>query len=250
MFVKYLIWRRVMKNFVMFILTLIILFFLIGCNLEKLTGYNYNADKPDNTIQISGRITNQFTKYGVLDARIRFGVFETLADANGEFIIVYQKGEDEDQNKIVPIEVSAHNYYGSEDEIIIGELDFNYDVELEYGASKVERVYLTAIDSLTSLMNVVVQDYQGFHNISQVTGNFWITQSVDKTEEVGFGMEIQFSKGMQLTSNTGIYYAPVSTNYLNIIDTNSTTTVYFSLTDYDNFKNDSRLYRLATLNME
>lgn len=244
-----------MKKNALFIFIFVIPLLILGCNFEKLTGYKYDAQKPDNTVKISGRITNKFTEYGVLDAKIRFGVFETLTDANGEFVIYYQKGEDEDQNRIIPIEVSAYNYYGFADEIMIGELDFYYDIELEYGASMVERVYLTTIDSQTSLMNVVVQDYQGFNNISQVTGNFWITEvytrpEIDEIIPVPFSAEITFQKGMQLTSNTGIYYASISNRWLKIGITNSTSTVYFSLTDYDNFKDDSRLYRLATLNTE
>ena len=98
---------------------LFVLLLLINCDTDKFFGYNYDAESLIESTPVSGRITNIFTSVPVTSAKIKIGPYETLTDKDGDYLLVYPLGTDEERDKFIPIIVTAPNYFPDSLETII-----------------------------------------------------------------------------------------------------------------------------------
>jgi len=138
---------------------------LISCDLDKFVGYNYDAESLIGTVQISGLVTNSFTGLHVKNARIQFGNEATYSDIDGNYLIVYPLGTDEERNKIIPITVSAENYFQYADSTIIYPENKEFNFSLVYAAPIIESSSLVSTTD-SAICYATIFDYQGIADIA------------------------------------------------------------------------------------
>ena len=157
-------------NKILFLLFVFLLY--INCDTDKFFGYNYDAESLIESAPISGRITNIFTSVPVASAKIKIGPYETLTDKDGDYLLVYPLGTDEERDKFIPIIVTAPNYFPDSLETIIYPQPLEINFSLEYGAPNIESSSITQRDPVMVNCDATVFDYQGVDDIDTVTAVF------------------------------------------------------------------------------
>ena len=181
-----------------------LLCFFTSCDLEKVTGYKYDARQPDNLVKISGTVVNVFTGEGAAHINISIGPYKTKTDVTGTYQLFYQKGEDEDMNLPIPVEIVSSKYETYSSEILIAEEDFTYNINLIYAAPMLESVYRGFEE-----IYAVVKDYQGNQDIAAVRGDFRIEVLDGILVEQPYQEIRELTRIGTLTATTAEYYIPV-----------------------------------------
>jgi len=143
------------------------------CDSDKFTGFNYNADKIENTTTITGTITNIFTDQPVARAVIEAQGRNATTSSQGEYQITYVLGDDDLFLRGAPVRISAQNYIVLDTTLIVFPTDNVLNARLEYGAPIIQSG--SVVDSITTAQ---VFDYQGAADIDSVfTIAFYIDDS-------------------------------------------------------------------------
>ena len=150
-----------------FFLLLLIGFLLAGCDLEKFTGYDHDAQPVPNSARIYGKITNRFTGEPVEKALIRIGEQATFSDANGAYDFFYFLAEDDERNRPNRLTISASKYNRIDTSLVIFP-ENRVNKKMEYAAPIITRIALVG-----GICQAEIFDYQGFEDISTVYGSFY-----------------------------------------------------------------------------
>ena len=134
---------------------------------EKYTGFDYSAGSLGSLVEVSGLITNQFTGDPVKSAEIDFGPQRTFSDSSGWYHIDFILGVDEQRDKPVILAVRADNYFSIERSLIIYPVDTVINIQLEYGAPIIEKIWVGFYEELV-IFQTRVRDYQSIENIDRV----------------------------------------------------------------------------------
>lgn len=185
-------WRNMKKSYKLpsiysgiFLLPVLFLIVFTVTNCEKYFGYNYDAESLIESVSISGTVTNSFTSQPVSSASVKIGVYETFTDKNGDYLLIYPLGSDEERDKPIPVLVSATNYFPDSLNIIIYPQPLELKFSLVYGAPIIESAALVPSDPPTATATAVVFDYQGVNDIDSVAAIFTYFDSLNvKTEKV------------------------------------------------------------------
>jgi len=182
-------------------LSLLVLF--THCDLEKFTGYDYNAPPIPNSARIYGKLTNTFTGEPVEKATIKIAEQATFSDENGEYEFYFYLGEDDQRNKPNRMLISALHYTTIDTMIVIFP-ENKISKKLEYAAPIIKRIALVG-----GVCQAEIYDYQGYENISEVNGSFYYMR---KTERIPSLNTVQALTRVAVDSpNTGYYQAIVPT---------------------------------------
>ncbi len=147
--------------------------FTSRCDSDKFTGFNYNADKIENTTEITGKISNLFTGQPVARAVIEAQGRNTTTSPQGEYRITYILGDDDLFLREAPVRISAQNYLVLDTALVVFPTDNELNARLEYGAPIIQSG--SVVDSITTAQ---VFDYQGAADIDSVfTIAFYIDDS-------------------------------------------------------------------------
>ncbi len=165
---------------------LFILFVLSSCNTDLYFGYQDKAQELHSTTEISGRITNFYTKAPMF-ALVQFGTQETRSDANGFYHFSYLLNEDELRNKPVRINIIADNCYPFETEKLLEPISNTFDFELLYAAPIIEKTAIF-VDSLHGDLQLIVQaiitDYQGISTLENTEISFISDNQITATYQL------------------------------------------------------------------
>ena len=158
-----------------FVLYLLLLNSFIFLTCKSFWGYDYDADPIPNSATITGRITNLFTKEPVYDAQVQVASQSIHTDEDGKYTLHYLYESDEEQNKRVPITISAANYFSYSNSIIIYPQNNFFDAQLEYAAPIIQKVVVVDYYNNNSMIvcQALITDYQGIKDISSITVSFF-----------------------------------------------------------------------------
>lgn len=150
-----------------FISSIFILFlFFTACDFEKFYQSKYEATPIPISAKITGQVTDRFSKLPVEDAIVNIGNQATFTNADGDFLLNYILGSDEERNRPVEIKISAYNYLTlNSAEVVYPET--NIDFEIDYAAPIIKQICL-----VDSICQAIVFDNQGFDDISTVKASF------------------------------------------------------------------------------
>jgi len=157
------------KRFIPFIF---LSFFIISCDLDIYTGYEYSAQELTNTSSITGQITHFYNSDSVQNALVRFGNQETLTDRKGNYYINYLLSEDELRNKPTSIYVYKENYYPISYETLLSPLENTYNFTLRYAAPIIMDTRRRPVDSLL-ICQAIVKDYQGILSLESLQVTYY-----------------------------------------------------------------------------
>ena len=159
---------------ILFFLILTIQFF--GC--EEFTGYDYEAESIGDKSRLHGTVVNTFDpEKPVINAILQIGYLTTYTDSSGRFDVEYILSTDENRNKPVELSVTAEDYLDLNTEFIIEIPEQNFDINLDYGAPIIEKIWIGAPEEI--IHQVMVTDFQGIDNIESVTTVFYYTNMLD-----------------------------------------------------------------------
>ncbi len=151
---------------------------IISYGCEEFTGYNYDSDFIAQNSHIYGKVFNAFHPYQpVKNARIEFGYLTFFTDSLGAYDITYILSVDDNRNKPIEVLVSAADYHDLVTELIIEIPEQKVDLELEYGAPKIERIWVGVPEEVYH--QVIVTDNQGIDNIQSVRTTFYYSNIND-----------------------------------------------------------------------
>ncbi|HFE63745.1 MAG TPA: carboxypeptidase regulatory-like domain-containing protein [Caldithrix sp.] len=157
------------------LLVLLILPALFGC--EKFVGFKYQADIQTQTVKISGRVTNTFTGKAVENARVKIGIQKTYTDSDGNYLIYYVLGTDEERNKPVPVTISAENYQTFTGQLTLLPTDTEFNTDLVYLAPIIEANAMFPWGSEGLVCQARVLDYQGSTDIDSVIATLYYNKN-------------------------------------------------------------------------
>jgi len=145
--------------------------FFIFFSCKQFVDYNFEAETIDNSLRISGKILNVFTGKSVEGALVEFGVQSTITDEFGNYVLHFNMGTDEQRDKPVEVKISAEDYAVYTDEFVIYNENIIYNADLVYISPILgDATYFR--DGLYVVIQVIVTDYQGYHDINVVNGTF------------------------------------------------------------------------------
>jgi len=186
-----------------YIIFLSVLILFTDCDLEKFTGYDYDAPPIPNSARIYGQLTNTFTGEPVEKATIKITEQATFSDENGEYEFYYYLGEDDPRNKPNRMIISAPQYTTIDTMIVIFP-ENKISKKLEYAAPIIKRIALVG-----GVCQAEIYDYQGYENISEVNGKFYYMRP---TERVPSLITLHALTRVAVDSpNTGYYQTIVPT---------------------------------------
>jgi len=155
---------------------LFLLIFSTGC--EKFTGYNYESESVGQQARIYGTVVNAFNpSEPVVNARIELSYLTIYTDSLGKYDIIYILGVDDNRNKPLDIHVTAPLYHDLVTDFIIKIPEQKIDIMLEYGAPKIEKIWIGAPEEVYH--QVIITDNQGFENIESVVTTFYYANMTD-----------------------------------------------------------------------
>lgn len=175
---------------------------LMRCDTEKYLGYSYNADLPDNSVTISGKVVNTFTDQLVEGAIVDVNGQTTGTNYYGEYSFTYVVAIDEGYSRPIPVTVTKENYFPLHTSLVIYPTDDNVlDARLVYAAPIIQQS--TYVDSICS---AEVFDYQGVNDIDSV---FTINAYIDADSGYAFLDTLPMPRTNILDANTGLFQVVV-----------------------------------------
>ena len=196
---------------VRFFTTFLIVVLCIRCDVEKYTGYNYDAQSFEQGVTIRGSVTNKFTGEGVGNAVLRINNQQTRTDGAGNYEMRYILTEDDNLNRPATITITAENYLPfNTSAIVFPEEEMQLNFELTYGAPIIEAAVLPQLE----LCQAIVLDYQGIGDIASVVAHFsYVNDAGSIQEEIDVPLQFHGS-----ASNLRAYYqASVSPTMGNLV---------------------------------
>jgi hypothetical protein len=142
-------------------------FFYLGCDFDKLTGYNHDAEKIPDSAKMYGIIYSKHDSLPIQNALILVGHQATYTDENGQYIFYYYLGADEERNKPINVRITAAQHLPLDTSIVIFP-ENNLTKILAYAAPIINRIAL-----VNTICQAEIFDYQGADDIVQVTGTFY-----------------------------------------------------------------------------
>ena len=190
-------------------LSLIFIFFLIACDLDKFTGSDFSSQEVIKTAKIHGNIFEYYSGKAVSSAFIRVGRQETMSNINGNYLINYLISESEQRNKPVKVEVFKTDYYPNEMEIILSPLENNFNFSLKYAAPIIKKSVRVPCDSdrgIKYVFQAIIMDYQGAGTIERV----WARQLFTNFQGESDSVFIDLYRVRTVNANTSYYQNEVS----------------------------------------
>jgi hypothetical protein len=185
-----------------FIPLLFLLLLLLRC--DQYTGYNFDADSPQQTAKIYGIVENTFTNDPVINAFIRIGNLTTYSDNSGEYSVLYPLQTEEERDKPIPVVVEANNFFPFETSIIIYPNSTKLDIPLEYGAPLIKQnafVYTVYQLDPIYICQAIIFDYQGIDDIDTVQATFYYAKG--DTDVISF--KVMMDHIQNISDNTAYY---------------------------------------------
>lgn len=164
------------------LLVLLMLPALFGC--EKFVGFKYQADVQTRTVKIFGQVINTFTGKAIEHARVQVGVQKTYTDSDGNYLIFYPLGTDEDRNKPVPVTISAENYQTYSGQLILLPTDTELSVDLIYLAPTILENAIFPLGRDGLICQARVLDYQGADDIDSVAAILYYDKNGEPNRRV------------------------------------------------------------------
>lgn len=175
---------------------------LIQCDTEKYFGYSYNADLPDNSVIISGKVLNTFTDQLVAGAIVDVNGQTTETNFQGEFSFIYIVAVDEGFSRPIPVTVIKEKYFPLHTSLIIYPTDDNVlNARLIYAAPIIQQSTF-----MNSVCSAEVFDYQGVDDIESV---FTINAYLDADSGYAFLDTLPMPRVSVIDANTGLFQAVV-----------------------------------------
>jgi len=166
---------------------LIVITFLImnGCDLDKFTGYDHEADPIPESARIYGILINKFTQLPINDAIIQVGDQATFSDENGKYEFFYHLGDDEDRNKEVKMLIYAKNFLPIDTNVVIFP-ENEIDKGLAYASPIIKR-----IARINNVCQAEIFDYQGWEDIAHVWGEFYYVRGDERVIALTIRLPLQ-----------------------------------------------------------
>ena len=162
-----------MKYSYLFLFILFILL-LIGCDFDKMTGYNHDAEPIPDSAKMYGTIYSKHDGEPIRDAIILVGQQATFTDEKGEYTFYYYLGTDEERNKPIDVRIAADRHLPLDTSIVIFP-ENNLTKILTYAAPIIKRI--AAVDTICQ---AEIFDYQGADDIIQVIGTFYYRRTGER----------------------------------------------------------------------
>ena len=179
---------KILSEFAMKNIYIIISFLILyNCDYDKYIGYDTNAEELLTTSPVQGQIIHFYTGDPVTNALVKVGMQETLTNINGFYNLNYVLSGDEERNKPIQIQVTAHNYYPESLTTIIEPLGNRHNFQLKYDAPIIikaaRRITILEIGKewikYQVICQAIVLDYQGAEDISEAFARFYYNESAD-----------------------------------------------------------------------
>jgi hypothetical protein len=186
--------------------SLIIFSFLIvyGCDIDKFTGFDHEAEPIPESARFYGSLTNKFTQQPIKDAIIKVGDQATFSDEKGEYEFYYHLKEDDDRNKQTRLIISATNYLPIDTNIVIFP-DNEVIKGLAYAAPIIERIV-----RIDTVCQAEIFDYQGWADIANVYAEFYYVRSGERV--IALTIRVPLQRVDVDTPNTAYFQAFVKTS--------------------------------------
>ena len=188
---------------------LLFVLFFVTFSCKEYTGFNYDAEEPENTLSVSGLVCNIFTNQPVDSALIQIGTQRTLTDECGQYRLTYFINIDDERNKPVKVKITASNYEPDSSRIIAASGKRIYDFSLIYVAPIIRKAKLEQRkddDFIFFFCEVEIHDYQGVADIKKVTGTF-IYEYPNHSGYKSKAIALHFSE--QLSDTNAVYNCEV-----------------------------------------
>jgi len=177
------------------IFVLVCLFFISGCDLEKLTSYRYeNASGRDSTV-ISGYIHRMDTGEPVYGARVVVNLRKDLSDSSGYYLLPIQYNDDINRNLPVPFVITAKNFAEYSERLQIIPEPITKSIDLVWAVPIIDKPIVDG-SSGDLFASAIITDFQGVETIVLVKAYFY--NGLDKYETTLYLDE-------KFNSNTGYF---------------------------------------------
>ena len=155
------------------------IFILLSCDYDRYFSYDTDAEELLKTTPVKGRIMHYYRNEPVSNALVQVGAQETLTDINGFYNIDYILTDNEERNKPVQIQVSAHNFYSESLSTLIEPLGNTYNFSLKYAAPIINDAIrrFDPYNKFLLICQAVITDYQGWQDIDSVYAIFYNSAS-------------------------------------------------------------------------
>jgi len=152
---------------IVLIISIVIIFFITGCDLQKLWGYEYESDPTPESAKIYGKVTDIFTGEPIKDVLVTVNNSMTVTDENGNYILYYRYIQDEDRNVPVPTKYTQQHYLQIDSSMVVFPIN-EINVSLAYASPIIQKICM--VDSVY-ICQAIIYDHQGFEDINSVVAN-------------------------------------------------------------------------------